>query len=398
MIDIKLVKIIRNDIEQRKFYRVLKKINKLSHKYPIFMGIDFEFNTKKIGLMQILFEVHFKNRIVKKYYIIYPPNMNKKYVDFLKVKILANLKILKILHGSESLDIPYIVHDLYDYFYEKDLENLLDFFLSMVDTRYLCEYLNLANNKPNICRLYDLLLNYNVITTKERKLLDNNEKKMGAIYNINININNLTTELINYSIHDVVYLVDLYNTLKINIIKSNPKDYYLLVDCLRYCFMERRYISNIGDDISLINMTNNYFYFLNKTDKKIIPLLTTIFDNLKQNKENEEVLNDDNYHKISLLQTYNIIINEFMASYDNAKYILNINYIKTNILNLLRFVVYHIIFKYYKVKSSNVETFEIDLTKKYNVILHDLKLLDLHFLLEFVNKFYNFTQKALLPS
>lgn len=398
MIDIKLVKIIRNNIEQHKFYRVLKKINKLSQKYPIFMGIDFEFNTKKIALMQILFEVHIKNRIVKKYYIIYPPKMEKKYVEYLKLNILSNIKILKILHGSESLDIPYIVYDLYDYFYEKDLENLLEFFLSMVDTRYLCEYLNLANNRPNICRLYDLLVNYNVITPKEKELLDINEKKMGAIYHIYIDINKLTKELINYSIHDVVYLVDVYNVLKMNIIKSNPKDYYLLIDCMRYCFMERRYVSYIGDNVTLINMTNNYFYFLNKTDKKIKPLIETILNNLKQNKENEEVLNDDNYHKISLLQTYNIIIKEFMESYDNAKYILNINYIKTNILNLFRFVVYHIIFKYYKIKSSNVQIFEIDLTKNYNSILHDLKYLELHFLLDFVNKFYDFTDSKLKPT
>jgi hypothetical protein len=84
------------------------------------MGIDFEFNTKKVALMQILFEVHKKSQIVKKYYIIYPPNLNQKVGDYLKYNIMANTHIIKILHGAESLDIPYLIDD---YFYEDDYKN-----------------------------------------------------------------------------------------------------------------------------------------------------------------------------------------------------------------------------------------------------------------------------------
>jgi hypothetical protein len=37
------------------FYKYLKKIVRRSSKYKVLMGIDFEFNTKKIALMQISF-------------------------------------------------------------------------------------------------------------------------------------------------------------------------------------------------------------------------------------------------------------------------------------------------------------------------------------------------------
>ena len=102
------------------------------------MGIDFEFNTKKVALMQILFEVHIKNKIIKKYYIIYPPNLDIILFDYFKYNIMSNIHILKILHGSESLDIPYIIEDFYNF----ELEPLINFFLTMIDTIYLFEYIN----------------------------------------------------------------------------------------------------------------------------------------------------------------------------------------------------------------------------------------------------------------
>ena len=42
----------------------------------------------------------------------------------------------------------------------------------------------------------------------------------------------------------------------------------------------------------------------------------------------------ENYYKINLLKTYDMILNDYLLSYDSIKYICNINYIKTNIFNL----------------------------------------------------------------
>ena len=50
MINNSIVRIVYSDEKlQNKFYNLLNKINKISIKYPTYMGIDFEFNTKKIA-------------------------------------------------------------------------------------------------------------------------------------------------------------------------------------------------------------------------------------------------------------------------------------------------------------------------------------------------------------
>ena len=388
MIDNSQVRIIYSN-KQKKFYNLLRKINNLSSKYPIYMGIDFEFNTKKVALMQILFEVHMKTKIVKKYYIIYPPNLKPPIYDYFKHKIMANTNILKILHGAESLDIPYLIEDFFNY----DIELSVDFFLSMIDTRYLCEYLNLSNTKANICRIYDLLLELNIITNEQKKKLELNEEKMGPIYEIIIDINKLTPELITYSIHDVVFLNDAYHKLKETIIKINPRDYYLLVDCIRYCYMERRNVSNIGDDLPLINQMNNYFYYINKANNNTAPTLNKIL------RQTNTPLSDkpDYYYRISMLKTFDIIIKDYSESFNTLKNILNINYIKTNIFNLFKTIVYMVILENYKVKSSNTDVFDFTLNYKYSLIIESIKSFELNYLFDLIDNFYKFAIVKLKP-
>jgi len=391
MIDISKVKIIKsNNNLQNKFYKLLKKINNISKKYPTYMGIDFEFNTKKIATMQILFEVHKKDKIIKKYYIIYPQNLNQQILDYLKYDIMANHTIIKILHGSESLDIPWLVNE----FFKMELKPTIDFILSMVDTRYLCEYLNISKSQKNICRIYDLLLMNGIIDQQEKDKLDENEDKMGPIYKIFIDINKMTPELITYAIHDVEYLADAFLNLKMQIIKNNPKDYYLLIDCMRYCFMERRGITIIGSDLVTINMMNNYFYYINKSNKKTEFVLDKILEDLDVSSNLDKV---DYFYKVSLIKTYNIIIKDFLDSYDRIRYILSINYIKTNTVNLLRTILYTIIVRYYKVKSSNTEIVEYNLDDNYKLIIDKLKKLDLNYLVDLSDKFYEFSKIKLKP-
>ncbi len=348
MINLNKIRIItENEIEQRKFYIILKKINRLSHdpENQVLMAIDFEFNTKKIALMQILFEVHINDKIIKKYFIIYPPILNIKIIRYLKEHIMANLNILKIFHGSESLDIPYIINDFFDYFTE--LEFIINFFKSMIDTRYLCEYLK----ESNVCKIYDLLINLNIIDKSEKERLELNEQKMGNISEIFIDIHNLTSELILYAVHDVVYLIDAYNVLKDKIIKTNPKDYFLLLDCVRYSFLEKKNISNIGDTLNI----NNYFYYISNT-------------------------------KINLIKSYELIIND----YNRINHLLKINFIKSNINNLLRTIVYIIILNTQEVYQSKNKIIDFNFDKKFKLITNDLEQLEFYHLNEFIKQFYDY--------
>ena len=367
LIDNNIIDIIINEEDKNKFYDDINKIYKYSKKNDIYLGIDFEFNTKKIALMQLLFEIRIdkSDKILKKYYIIYPPNLNEKTLTFLKMNIFANKKILKILHGAESLDIPYIVQDFFNY----DTIPIIDFFLSMIDTRYLCEYLNLILNKSKICSIYDMLLNFNIINENIKNKLDENENKMGPIYNIFIDINNLSKELITYSIYDVVYLIKAYEILKMNIIKHNPKNYYLLVDSIRYCYMEKINITNVGDNLVILNKMNNYFIYIK------------IFNN-----KNE---------KINLIKIFTIILDKYKDTYPEINFILNINYLKINILNLLKTIIYVIVENNYKIHASNIELNKYSLIEDYKLIIEYLKFLNLNYLLDLIELFYEFSNNIL---
>lgn len=371
MIKLDKTKIItKNQLEQDKFYAVLKIIDELSQNSnnKVYMGIDFEFNTKKMALMQILFQIHIggdaaDNKIIKKYFIIYPPILSKSIFKFFKYNIFSNINILKILHGSESLDIPYIVDEFYDYLNE--LELIIDFFKSMIDTRYLCEYLNIITKKSDPCKIYDLLLTLDIIDQAEKERLELNEEKMGKIYNIKIDIHNLSPELILYAIHDVVYLVDAYLKLLDRMIKINPKDYYLLLDCIRYSFLEKRYVSNIGDDKVILDSINNHFYYLSSTVK------------------------------INLIKSYDIILNDYKTINVSASNLLNINFIKSNINNLLKLIVYSIILKYYKVYVSNDKLINYNLNNRFKSLSKDLELIEFNHLNEFISRFYYYVNDKL---
>jgi hypothetical protein len=343
------------------FYKYLKKIVRRSSKYKVLMGIDFEFNTKKIALMQISFETYKPSldKPLSRYFIIYPPELSNKTVNFLKDNILSNSKILKILHGSESLDLPYIVDELYN----NDMEGLIDFFLSMIDTKYLCEYLNDVYNRQKVCRIYDMLLNYEIIDQRIYQILDKNEDEMGPIYKIIIDINNLSEALKKYSIYDVIYLGKTFLTLKDMIIKYNPKNYYLLIDILRFSFMEKRDITNIGDDLVVINMMNNYFILVGS--KKT--------------------------YKLKLIDVYNQIIKNYMESYPSIKPLIEITYFKKNMLNLFKTIIYTILLDKYTIYSSSTETISYNINKNYKAIIDTIESLELNHLLDITKQFHQFT-------
>jgi len=368
LLDISKVNIIRPGRSEQKFCKRLKQISKLAKKYDTYMAIDYEFNTKKIALMQIMFQI---DRVddkldkkvdnpIKRFYILYPPELNEKTNYYLKKYGMSNLNITKILHGSESLDMPYIT----DEFYQKELSNKLhkvvNFFMSFVDTRYLCEYINLNDNRPNVCRIYELLENCNIITNEDKKRLEQNEQLMGPIYELFIDINNLekNKELIIYAIHDVVYLVDLYKILKLNIIQLRAKDYFILIDSLRYSFMEKRLVSNIGDDIIISNEMNNYFFVKEK-----------------------------GLETIKLNQIFDLSIKQYTDSFESSKSIFKINYIKQNIQNLLKLILYNHICNKYTINATKSVKINYNLTKNVLLMYKNLKILKLYHLLNFIKQY-----------
>jgi hypothetical protein len=126
----------------------------ISYKGYKVIGVDFEFNRVKNKREIALCQINFIKKKKMDIFLFYPPNIKK---DTFKNLLISDC--IKILHGSESLDLPY----LFDNIITND--NWDKFCNNLIDTRYLCEYYNSSNNIINArCRIYDLLLQMKVIS------------------------------------------------------------------------------------------------------------------------------------------------------------------------------------------------------------------------------------------
>ena len=173
----------------------------ISYKGYKVIGVDFEFNRVKNKREIALCQINFIKKKKMDIFLFYPPNIKK---DTFKNLLISDC--IKILHGSESLDLPY----LFDNIITND--NWDKFCNNLIDTRYLCEYYNSSNNIINgRCRIYDLLLQMKVISKNKYDDLMKNDKLMGNIWEIKIDVNTMSKELIKYSIYDVLYLPKLFN-------------------------------------------------------------------------------------------------------------------------------------------------------------------------------------------
>lgn len=235
----------------------IKNYLKITHKK--YIGIDFEFNRENnkrvIALCQINFEVYNDN--TPYIFLFYPPDIQKQNKNIL-IELFTSKNTIKILHGSESLDIPYLFNDVLINIKDKN-----DFLVNFFDTKYMCEYYNISNNLiKNKCKIYELLYQMNVITKKKLNMLNTNDKNMGNIWEINIKINNLSKNVILYSLYDVIYLPQLF--------KKFPKNYIyrkLLPSINNFNLIYKisliNTLANISTNIAKYN-TNYYYIDQNK--------------------------------------------------------------------------------------------------------------------------------------
>ena len=314
------------------YYLLSKKDNN-----DLILSIDFEFNSKKIALMQINFETKFKDRFI---FILYPPDLSNYWKSFLIKKILGNKNILKLLHGSDSLDIPYLFDDLI--IRKKYIKKFMNNF---IDTKFLCEYFNYQNNfTDRKCKIYELLLDNKIISKKKYKELEINSEKMGHIYDIFIDINTISKELLKYSVYDVIYLKYLYNFFPKN---KNYKQ--LIPELTRIIILDRREITNYFNYINnILNSMNNYF-IKKKNNIKLIEIYKNKTNNLNLSKYNIEIL-------------------------------IQINYFKNLIEVIKKYLIYKILIQKYKInvnkkKLLNKKLPEIKLNKKYIILKEIINLM-----------------------
>jgi len=271
-----------------------------------YIGCDFEFNrVQKTNKDIALFQINLENDDnIGTIFVFYPPELNKEQESVL-IELLTNKYIIKILHGGESLDIPYLFDQVL-----KTTKNINNFCENLYDTKYLCEYAHIEQNIEKRCSIYFLLEEYKIITNKKINDLESIEKKMGPIYLIHIDIHKISFDVFRYSLYDVLFLPELIKKfLNKNIVYTN-----ILPEISRLVFQYKR-------------LANHTINSMKKTVTKFnIHFIRTIINS----EEQTFLLNDIyQYYLLTLVDPDKIFNN-----------IYKITYFKDFLDNLFRYIVY----------------------------------------------------------
>lgn len=238
------------------------KIDKSKIK-KIHCSLDFEFNIKKIALMQV--------KLGKYVWIVNPTKYNKEKINILNEKLLLNDKIYKVLHGADSLDLPYMYSELF----EGNKEKILKFTRKFIDSRFLCEYVRISKKEEGKCSIYDAMLYFGTIDKKKYDELIEINESMGPIQDVMWDIKKMSSFHIKYAYYDVLYLTDYLFDIYKKIFEDTPqymRTYYYIIQVLRLVILERKGITNVLEiSKNVVNPTNNY---LIKTDKGNMTLIT----------------------------------------------------------------------------------------------------------------------------
>lgn len=305
------INVVKNKDDLNEMIYFFENFTKLKSKNK-YVGLDFEFNSspegKKIALFQINLESDSKNGVI---YLFYPPDLNNDQLNVL-INLLTNQNIKKVLHGAESLDIPYLFKNI---FINNKLRKL--FCNNLFDTRYLCEYFHLENKTNNKCKIYHILKEMKVIDEDIMNMLLENEEKMGPIYLVDINVRKLDEFTMLYSAFDVLYLPAL-------LMQFPKNDTYLKLIPETTCF---NYIDRYEDIFTkpfseLVGKVNNYYLKLENGNVKLIDIFQMYYYWV-----------DDKDHILTKL--------------------MEINYFKKFIETFIKFVVYKNILKTYDVWENN---------------------------------------------
>lgn len=322
---------VDNNINIKHMNNIIKKFNlsskDISNKH--YLGIDYEFNKvsktdREVALMQINLENDSDDGYI---FVLYPPELSKENNQIL-LDLLTNNKILKILHGSESLDIPYLFNQLLI-----TKENIDNFCQGFYDTKYLCDYLHLESGVKGKCSIYNLLVDSKIITEKKIIELEKIEQKTGPIYLVEIKIHNMSDDILKYAFYDVIFLPELLKK-----------------------FLSKSFVYT-----------------------HVIPNISCLINNYKRNLEKEYLILEEFIQKMNmnfLFDGYRIVLlRDIWETYywimnDKNKYLeklKEIHYFKRFFEIVTKFIVYYNIMKFFKVYKNKLELADfINYEKYYN--------------------------------
>ena len=286
------------------FYNLNIKLNNKDS----YICVDFEFNTKVVALMQINFEQPNKELFNKSLiFLFHPDQFSNSWKNFFINGIICKDRVFKILHGSDSLDIPYIYNGLLN----GDKELIIKFNKYFIDTKFICEF-NYFNKNMELgkCKINHLLLNEGIINQKVFDKILKNESDMGHIYDIIIDINNLSDELINYTMYDVVYLPHL-----VDYYKKNVTNFNLINELTQLSLLDKRKVIDYFQKEE-VNKLNNYISIIDGKTIKLIHLYNKLFAMFCDRNKIMDIILKINYFKSTInltfkFELYNYICRNF---------------------------------------------------------------------------------------
>lgn len=330
-----------------------------------YLSLDFEFNQRLIAVMQLCFESPIST--TKWIWLTNPAEFSKEdnmiYINL----IMTNKNIHKILHGADSLDIPFL---FYTYF-ENDKEVAKKFMSKYIDTRFLCEYYRISLDEGKKCAIYDALEYFQVINKKQYDNLNNTHDGMGPVQDISWSIHTLNEYSTKYAYYDVLFLKTFIQRIFSWAKQKTPDKYsfYIYIPVItRYVILEKREVTNISSKIKQeVDKANNWKI---KSRGKMF----------------------------TLISVFSYILNKFKVYHIGFDYelLMSINYFRKNFSLIMKKIVYYLIFKHLIVyKSRDVKADESDKIQLMD-LLDDLYKEDYHKMIPLVNYIRQGVEKRLL--
>ncbi|ADO67233.1 putative exonuclease [Cafeteria roenbergensis virus] len=246
------------------------------HNKKQLLALDFEFNKGTIAMAQL----NLDNFQVNNMDVILLFDPTDKLILNTFRQVVINKNIWLILHGAESLDLPYLTKQLI-----KQPKDMVKMFQNFVDTKHLCDYTLI--NEEGRCKINYFLEQQHIISKDFLEDMLKNEKKMGPIYLVNVDVTKLKQSLLLYSAYDVVFLPELIRKLKtkipfIQIIRFTQINYMMKYNLLKKFDETKKIITSIN---------NSYFKTIPSQNNKLIDIIQPLIEiaqsseliNLKKN-------------------------------------------------------------------------------------------------------------------
>ena len=268
----------------------------------MYVGVDFEYTNKKIQLAQLNFEhaVSLKSMIQ----MVSPSELGPVITENFITGIMCNRSIKKILHGSDSLDIPYVYSGLLD----GDTDKIIEFTQALIDTRFLCEYykLNRGHASDNKCAIYDqesdrsAIHYFKVVSDEQQEKLAELLEAMPAPHDIAWNIRKMPRSQVMYALYDVIFLKYFYYRM-INVAtmddssdaekKSTIKMYkHIIPELTEFVYLENRDITTLKAKCKEeVDPVNNFFVRKHGNILKLIDIYKKVSVDLVTNNPHVDI-------------------------------------------------------------------------------------------------------------